>query len=271
MIKYRFLVQFIFLLSLFYYSESYTQEVTIKKTWIGANHTSLKLFDNNNARVKHNNNFHYKITNNQLKLIHISDTVRNDNRDEVYQILKLTSDTLILKSISKFQWLLGKNDSLLFIDSTKINDEHFKFEKLFFSSTRCFGPCPAMKLEIDSIGNFFFFAEFLRESDFNEPVQYTEEEELNGLYQGKLKSKDLKELKSILQHGWLDNFPEDPDGGSGADDAQYFTFVFHYNGKSKYSHGMLIPYFDQKLLSFLLNIYKTTPLEKSTIDYKFEK
>ena len=60
--------------------------------------------------------------------------------------------------------------------------------------TGCFGTCPSMYLEIDSMGNFFF-----------EGKNFTEKE---GLYSGILSDDELKIIKSEINSIQLDKLSE---------------------------------------------------------------
>jgi len=174
---------------------------------------------------------------------------KNYPTDHPYHIEKLTEDSLVLIALSKES--LGRilnGDTILFLDSAKIDQPDFKFQKLFFkTSGGCLGQCPNMRIEIDSIGNVFFLGGV-----------YTGK--YSGFYQGKLDKKDLKRLNFLLRHAWLDNYSNSPDDDFTGIDQPYNYFVIKFNNIVKASS--IMPYFYDKILGFLLNCYKNAHLQK---------
>ncbi|HVA97826.1 MAG TPA: DUF6438 domain-containing protein [Bacteroidia bacterium] len=257
----RFLLIFITALIFFHYKSS-GQTALLKKTWIGQQLQYLKIADST-ALLEHEMIFdecHYKLSGKKLTLTvyywTTSDTLRHED-NYPFEISKLTKDTLIIKPLSETsKQEINDKDFLLLIDSSEINDTKFNFEKLLFSATACYGSCPRMKLEIDSSGKIFFLGD-----------AYTGK--YRGLYEGQLKPPDLLRLKNILQHSWLDNFP-DTLGHGMVDDAPIYNFIFYYNGKKKVSRGYDVPYFNYDLLAFLLDSYKRANLKKDNQTHNFE-
>lgn len=239
----------------------YGQTASIKKTWIGNNLEYLKIsdttvvFDYGYFAREYN----YKIVDNNFTIIYYDRATGNDLKQEnelSYEIIKLVTDTLILKPLShKAQGLIGGQDYLVLIDSANTSDKNFKFEKIFFSSIARLGTSAQMKIEIDSTGKVFFLGE-------------RNIRKYKGLYHGQLKPKDLAELKLILQNSCLDNFPTELND---IWDAPSHNFVFYYNGKKKESSGVIIPYFSQPLLNFLRKTHKIASLKKYRKPYTFEK
>ena len=249
------------LIQIFLANKSDSQTVSLKKTWISAKLEYLKFSDTIALfEYAHNTReYHYKIKGKIIILTEYYFTSKDKLRHEnefAFEITKLTADTLIIKPFSQSsKRLISGKEFLLFVDSLKVNDTKFLFEKLFFSGSRCMGTCPKMKIEINAAGKVFFLGEYNTEI-------------YKGLYKGQLKPGDLKKLNSILKNSWLDNFPEDL--GSALDVPSYH-FIFYYNGRKKVSGGYSVPYFNRELLSFLLNIYKKADLIKYSFTYNFEK
>ncbi|XZF12666.1 DUF6438 domain-containing protein [Chitinophagaceae bacterium MMS25-I14] len=238
------------------------QKNPLIKTWVNEKLRTFEINDSevfNDSRYHSMYEYHYHYTDSMLTLILLSrndDGIAMEGKHYPFTILKLTSDTLILKpGNEEVKNLFTDTDLLVLIDKAKINDPGFRFEKLFFSGTTCYGTCPGMKAEIDSSGSIFF------EGTYNTG-------KYNGLYHGQLSHKKLEQLKNILQRSWLDNFP-----GNlwGAIDAPVYTFVFYYNGKRKESHGSFVPYFEQELLSFLYTSYRKQHLKKLKGAHIFER
>jgi len=115
----------------------------------------------------------------------------------VYQFLidSITNETLFLKPLSNKTKELFRNEkeqNLELIKLSKIKENRdWQIERIGFYSTGCFGSCPSMYLEIDSIGNLLFNGKY-----------YTEKE---GLYSGVLSTKELETIKSEINTIQLDS------------------------------------------------------------------
>lgn len=102
----------------------------------------------------------------------------------IYKFLvdSITLDNLTLKPITdETKKLFDHYENKEFdkIQLTKIKSQfNWKTERIGFYSTGCFGTCPSMYLEIDSVGNILFNGKY-----------YTEKE---GLYFGKLSANQLE-------------------------------------------------------------------------------
>lgn len=119
----------------------------------------------------------------------------------------ITSDNLTLKPITdETKKLFDNYENQIFdkIQLTKIKSQFdWKIERIGFYSTGCYGTCPSMYLEIDSVGNILFNGKY-----------YTEKE---GLYSGKLPANQLEliisevncialdSLKKMYSANWTDD------------------------------------------------------------------
>ncbi|MBP92644.1 MAG: hypothetical protein CMC55_00835 [Flavobacteriaceae bacterium] len=137
--------------------------------------------------------------------------------------------------------------------SLKKND--INFQSVFFSGTTCFGRCPKMKIEIDSLGNAIFKGE-----------KYTEP--FTGNYRGKLTSEQLASLIEILNRSELDRFPEKLPF---LIDAPSFKFIFKYDNKERKSGGSMVKYFNREILNYLLSIYKDINWKEVDYEIKFNE
>jgi len=186
-----------------------------------------------------------------------------------YKIVKLTSDTLLIHPLTKYSKVfienedksyvakfhsdpgnvdLNENDIYTFVEKSTLYDGDLKFDRLYFSSTPCYGTCPSMEFEIDSVGNIVLLGKM-------NTVKY------KGKYSGKLTSNQFAELQEILKSSALDYFPEKLSGGIDAPD---YTLIFSYNGKIKVvKGGHAYPYFSKPLFDFLLTIYKEIKMKKT--------
>lgn len=227
---------------------------SIKKAWIGNNLEYLKITD---STALFENEFYLEMYNFKLeenKLVLINDVI---NITELpYEISKLSADTLILKPLNEpAKKFINCQEYFLLVDSSTIYDPYFKFEKIFFSGSTCFGTCRSMKIEIDSSGAVFFLG-----------IENTGD--YIGLYKGQLKPWALEKLIYILKHSWINNFP--PELGF-AVDAPYYHFSFYFNGQVKKSKGTFVPYFNNDLINYLLDIYNFSGLTKLNGTHEFDK
>lgn len=112
-----------------------------------------------------------------------------------FKIIKLTADSLSLVAaspqtssyISNYQ--LSKSDT---VQLRKIRQKNTKaFTKIYFSSSFCYGTCPAMKLEIDSSGKIKYLGEKFTQKD--------------GSYAGTLPEYVMSNLVRQLKNLPLDN------------------------------------------------------------------
>lgn len=131
---------------------------------------------------------------------------------EHHQIFKFLIDSInstdmVLKPASKqTEMLFERREGLEsgFVELHKIGPQfHLKPERIAFYSTVCYGTCPAMYLEIDSVGNFYFVG-----------ARYTEK---NGNYSGKLSAEifdrvvteinsiELDSLQQFYEAHWTDD------------------------------------------------------------------
>lgn len=134
--------------------------------------------------------------------LNISEKIRKrrDNVNEgiiTYKFLidTITSESLILKPITeetKDLFVYYENQVFDKIQLTKIKS-HFdwRIKRIGFYSTGCFGTCPEMYLEIDSVGNIFFNGK-----------SFTEKE---GFYSGKLSANEFEIIKLEINSIELDN------------------------------------------------------------------
>lgn len=226
-------------------------QVILKKTWISTDLKCMKICDSMAYTVdNHYSKYDYLLKDGNLTFIEYSYyPEKNYPTDHPYHIEKLTEDSLVLIALSKqSRDRIFTGDTILFLDSAKIDQPEFKFQKLFFkTSGGCFGEYSNMQIEIDSIGNVFFLGGV-----------YTGK--YSGFYQGKLDKKDLKKLIFLLRHAWLDNYSNSPDNDFTGIDQPNNYFVIKYNNIVKASSRM--PYFYDKILEFLLNCYKKAHLQK---------
>jgi len=115
----------------------------------------------------------------------------------VYEFLidSISSKTLFLKPLSiptKELFRYEKAQNFELIKLSKIQKyRNWNINRIGFYSTGCFGTCPSMYLEIDSIGNFMFYGK-----------RYTKKD---GFYSGTLSKKELELIISDINKIKLDS------------------------------------------------------------------
>jgi len=192
---------------------------------------------------------------------------RRDNvssRQITYKFLvdSITSKRLTLKPITdETKKLFEFYDDQDFdkIQLTKIKSQFdWKTERIGFYSTGCFGTCPSMYLEIDSVGNMIFNGKY-----------YTEKE---GFYTGKLSANQFEIIKSEVNSIRLDslkkmysaNWTDDQTCGImiKTSDTTYESSVYGFDKE---------PIELRILFHRLMELYKNVELKKdTTVQKKFE-
>ena len=265
-----------FLLIVFCYQLTAQDNSDLKKIWISPYLEFLDLRQDDTAYFDYGMGYHEKY---QLeKQDSIFNLVQYDRIAGVkekrrvvkgYKIIKLTRDTLLIHPLTKYSKVFIENkdksyswkfhsdpnsvelndtDQYVFVTEKLLYKTDLDFNKLYFSSTPCYGTCPSMEFEIDSIGNIVFLGKM-------NTGKY------KGKYSGKLTNNQFAELQEILKSSALDYFPEQLSGGIDAPD---YTLFFSYNGKIKVvKGGHAYPYFSKPLFDFLLSIYKEIKMKKT--------
>lgn len=119
-----------------------------------------------------------------------------------------------------------------------------KFQKILFKSSQCYGKCPVMELYIDSNGKVFFTG---KENTSHYVGEFT----------GTLSKRELAKFRSILYRCNVNDLPEKM---GLAIDAPIYSIEIFYNNKCKKSNGHEYPYQYEKLIKYMLSIYKHVKL-----------
>ena len=266
---------FLTILIFLFINSSFGQD-SLNGTWIGK---KLEYLSVNDSLVSvefrtFQDKFQYRIENNQLILKNKYE-VSKRIKDSVTIIPDSTYHTNIAwvadSTLYYFDYKLINKDSLQlnlnkvvgknlsspekqynYSRKSSLKKNEINFQSVFFRGTTCFGSCPKMKLEIDSLGNAKFKGE-----TYTEPF--------TGNYKGKLTSQQLELLTEILNRSELDRFPEKL---RYLIDAPSFKFIFRYNNKERKSSGSMVRYFNREILNYLLSIYKE--IDWKEVDYEIE-
>ncbi len=229
-------------------------QVTLKKTWISSDLKYLRIEDTLAIVESYTcRECDYSVNNGTLIFVSYLDFQKKRDPDiHPYLISKLTEDTLLLVRLAKDrEFFLPNKDTILFVDSAKIDMPDFKFQKLFFkASDGCYGMCPDKRVEIDSSGNIFFIGQIHKGGQ-------------EGFYSGKLDKDELLKLENFLKRSWLDAYPnEDLCYGFSSIGGRNYYFVMDYNDKVRANSDF--PYFYRDLVDYVFNCYKIVHLKKIT-------
>ncbi len=249
---------------IFLFLNSIFGQDSLNGIWIGEN---LEYLSVNDTLVSvefrtFKDKFRYQIKNNQLIFKNIYE-VSSGTRDSIYFVADSTLYYFDYKLVNKdslqlnLNKVIGRNLSspekhYNYSRKSSLKKNNINFQSVFFRGTTCYGSCPKMKIEIDSLGNAK-----LKGEKYTEPF--------TGNYIGKLTSKQLESLIEILNRSELDRFPEKLPF---LIDAPSFKFIFRYNNKERKSRGSIVRYFNREILNYLLSIYKEIDWKK--VDYEIE-
>ncbi len=184
----------------------------------------------------------------------------------VYDFLidSISNKTLFLKPLSsqtKELFRHEKEQNFELIKLSKINKyRDWNIIRIGFYSTGCFGTCPSMYLEIDSIGNILFNGQM-----------FTKKE---GLYSGVLSKKELKTIKSEINNIKLDSLKK-MYSANWTDDQTCGVIIKTKNGTYESSaYGFNEEPIELRILFHrLMELYKNVELKKDTTivdDFQFK-
>jgi hypothetical protein len=116
------------------------------------------------------------------------------NAAYIFMIDSLTEDVLHLQPFGRAKDLFARHEKqdVERIELARIKKKNeAAIQRIGFYSTICYGYCPAMYFEIDSVGNFFFNGR-----------RYTENE---GLFSGKISTKQYERIQNKVNNIELDS------------------------------------------------------------------
>jgi len=234
-----------------------SQEVALEKLWIGEDNNYLKV-DKDAVRIEYINEYQGK--RNDIKHAYnyflIGDTLRivepevhgSTNHDFIIKLL--TKDELKLISLTPNSRILAftgiPRKELTFQSQQEIYTDTINFQKILFSSTTCYGTCPAMSFQIDN-------KKLMKFSGDKYAVK-------QGSYAAILPDQLYGELLKIIAISDLDKLE---DLGNFNVDAATYKLEVHYNNKVKFIKTAFVPYVTNKLLNFLLEVPQKVELKEA--------
>jgi len=176
-----------------------------------------------------------------------------------------TPDSFMVSPVSKLAKEYYKNrDSIVFKTKYAFADPANSFTKIVFHSSRCFGCCKDLHLELDYSGN-------LKVTDNGSGYRGCADPELNDNYFGKVSYEDLERLKIILKYAQLQTL-EWP-ASRRCYDAPDLTLILYQNEKRYYfrMNAPCVPIVSRPLTGFLSRLFRYEALKKVDTTFTYER
>jgi hypothetical protein len=172
------------------------------------------------------------------------------------KILKATNDSLVVKKIDGTGFFGEQKEIYRFYNDRLLYDPELELDTIEFSSTACFGSCPAFAIKIDKGLNFYFWG-----------GEYASKE---GFYRGKIKESFFNKLQNMVRIARIEQF----NGELGIlVDGSSQEIIFDYNQtKSNHVSGNS-GYFTPRLKNIcrtFFNMYDSLPEIKPTDQVNFD-
>jgi hypothetical protein len=152
------------------FSSAFSQHPITDKLWIGDADNYMQI-DSLGVRVQYNYEYagKKKLTTNSFKYTVSGDTLKltqwhKESEKHDFLIEMLPNKDIKLIPITQYRWTLANPTSakkeFTFRDQEHIYTDSIRLEKIVFSSTNCYGACPAMSFEIDNKKQMRFIGSF---------------------------------------------------------------------------------------------------------------
>ena len=152
---------------------------------------------------------------------------------------------------------------LILLSSCKSAKTDFKFDKITYHTSACFGFCPVVHLEVNSDKTVRLHAEKIY-SKSGGGVDQSRIGYFTGIVADTTYDKLINELRTI----GLDTLKF---GGPDCCDGATKTIIINYNGKRKYLHAMFPPDSAFPLIAILNDIYSTGKFTRSASEFQLER
>ena len=252
-----------------------TLQTLVGTNWnIIINETDSNLFKYNNQPLFFSGDFGYFFDQRIGKFAFISDTIIL--RDSSYisslnpeydmklslrtyligTIEKITKDSLTIKKIYGSGRPFHFNAYYKFYNDTLLYNPNVKLNRIVYSTSTCYGECPAMAIEIGSNGNYKFFG-----------GSYSE---YQGNYIGTIGDDYIREIEDALRRA---NIEKQPDRFPIAIDVPNSEMIIYYNDslrKAITGHYGDLPPRLSKVASLVYNSYKSALMDSVGEKLNFE-
>ena len=182
-----------------------------------------------------------------------------------FKILKNTADSFMVSPHSKLaKSYFKKRDSIVFKTKYAFADQANSFTKIIYHSSRCFGCCKDLHLELDYSGN-------LKVTDNGSGLGGCMDSVLNDNYFGKVSYDDLERLKNIIKYAQLKTL-EWPKSRN-CHDAPDLTLILYQNEKRYYFklNAPCVPIVSRQLTGFLNRLFRYHTLKKVDTTFTYER
>ena len=240
------------------FSSAFSQHPIIGKLWIGDAENYMQV-DSNAVQVQYIHEYAGKknLMINYYKYILSGDTLQlvvgHNNSSEKHNFLieTLPNEGLKLIPITRYFWTLSSTkytkNEFPFRDQEHIYTDTIRLEKIVFSSTNCYGSCPAMSLEIDNNKQMKFIGSF-------HAIK-------KGPHTAALSEEQYNELLKLLA---ISNLNKLENAGRFNIDLPTFGVEVHYNHKIRYFQTSFPPLIAFKLVRYLYDLPTKVELKEAT-------
>ncbi|GGG32218.1 DUF6438 domain-containing protein [Bizionia arctica] len=251
---------------------SFSQIEELKGKWISEQNEAISIIDTLDSfnGIMSETKYDYfllKIKSDTLifKPWHNSSDNNIQNRFEL-KLIDVNINSLTIQPISKLSIdFFKKEEPITFINQKQIIDKSFKFEKLIFHSSSCFGTCPIVDLEISSNRKLKLTGDYYVENSKRK------DKERSGSYIGELTEEEYNKLIDLIIKSRITTYKDTDKNANFCCDGSIKTFVVYHNGIRKYYKAMISPPLLDELISFLQTIDQKSILTKTTDEFEFEK
>lgn len=187
--------------------------------------------------------------------------VRNDslfrvtNKFFVGKVLKANSDSLIIDKIEGYGLPFKYQDQYKFYNDTLLYDLNLNVDTIEFSSSLCYGKCPAIAMKIDKNLNYYCWGGNFAHKQ--------------GYFQGKVSQEQFDKLENLIR---IANIMNNETGFAPPIDAPHIELIIDYNGsKTKLFCGFLRDY-PPRIRNIgieMLNLYDNSNLDTCNRELEF--
>ena len=266
-----------FIALLFMYSNARAQHHLLKGSWVTPAQEHLLIIDTTSST------YYNYFTNSELhedhgRLYIIGDTlsflktytrysnkITTAHKDRYdLKIITLTDSLLVVSPVSTFSKKFFLNqDTLYFQRQDYTIDNTFRFEKIIFHTTRCYGSCDVYHLEVDRSRSFKLHKAFM----YNQET-YLEDSIAEGYFTGELPDSLFQPLLHALLTTNLRNLKMD---SQLCCDGSLKTMIVYFNGQRKYFKTMFTPRMTDRLLIALYRICRNSNGKRTNEKFKLEE
>lgn len=223
------------------------QDSLLNNMWVDSYGNLFKIDDKqiiNDGPKYSQSTYKYKISDSTLLMKQVTNWNDPRYKELKFRIKKLSNDSLVLNPLNRAAFTFSNNQPIELVDLQFIKDDSFVFEKLYFSSSTCYGKCPALTIVIESNREVKFI------SGKNTGI-------IKGNYKGFLTKKEYSKLIEILKKYPIEYLPSNY---SIAIDGPVHHLIVWHNGIKKEVQGDIDSQLTQDLIIFLTQCHKNAIL-----------